>query len=136
MSSLALAPTVVRTPTALRESALVIGGVLLVAAAAQVVIPLPFTPVPITGQTFAALLVGGALGLHRGAASLLVYLAVGALGAPVFAMGRTAPAPCCRPPAATWSAWCWPRRSSGRLPIVAETVACSDPSPPCWWGAS
>lgn len=87
MTSLALAPTVIRTPTALRESALVLGGVLLVAAAAQVVIPLPFTPVPITGQTFAALLVGGAFGVTRGSASLLVYLMIGALGAPVFAGG-------------------------------------------------
>lgn len=86
-SSTALAPTLVRTPSAVRETALVAGGVLLVALAAQVVVPLPFTPVPITGQTFAALLVGGAYGLGRGTVTLLLYVAVGCLGAPVFADG-------------------------------------------------
>lgn len=97
MASLALAPTitrtptVLRTPTALRESALTLTGALLVAAAAQIVVPLPFTPVPITGQTFAALLVGGALGRSRGAAALLLYLAGGALGAPVFAQASHGP---------------------------------------------
>jgi len=49
---------------------LVVGGSLLTALAAQVSIPLPFTPVPITGQTFAVLLMGAALGSRRGAASM------------------------------------------------------------------
>src|SRR5680860_915895 len=87
MSSTAFAPTLVRTPTAVREAALALAGVLLVALAAQIVIPLPFTPVPITGQTFAALLVGGAYGAGRGATTLGLYLVVGCLGAPVFADG-------------------------------------------------
>jgi biotin transport system substrate-specific component len=68
----------------LREFALVAVGVLLTAAAAQVVIPLPFTPVPITGQTFAVLLLGAAYGSARGAGTMLAYLAVGAAGVPVF----------------------------------------------------
>lgn len=56
----------------------------LTALAAQWRIPLPFTPVPITGQTFAVLLSGAALGLRLGAASQLLYLAAGAVGLPVF----------------------------------------------------
>jgi biotin transport system substrate-specific component len=59
----------------------------LVAAAAQVSIPLPFTPVPITGQTFAVLLVGSSLGAIDGAASLGLYLLAGIAGAPVYADG-------------------------------------------------
>ena len=55
---------------AVRDLLLVVFGSLFVAAFAQVVIPLPFTPVPLTGQTFAVLLVGAALGSKRGAASL------------------------------------------------------------------
>lgn len=62
-------------------------GSLLVAGFAQVRIPIPFSPVPITGQTFAVLLVGAALGSRRGAASMLLYLAAGLNGLPVFAGG-------------------------------------------------
>ncbi len=54
----------------LTDVAFVIAGALFVALLAQISIPLPFTPVPITGQTFAVLLVGGALGSICGAASL------------------------------------------------------------------
>ena len=60
-----------------RDIALVIGGCLLVALLAQVKIPLGFTPVPITGQTFAVLLVGASLGSWRGGAALLLYLVAG-----------------------------------------------------------
>ncbi len=60
-----------------RDLALVIGGCLLVALLAQVKIPLGFTPVPITGQTFAVLLVGASLGSWRGASALLLYLVAG-----------------------------------------------------------
>lgn len=56
----------------------------LTALAAQWRIPLPFTPVPITGQTFAVLLSGAALGMRLGALSQLLYLAMGAVGLPVF----------------------------------------------------
>lgn len=87
-----LAPTIyTRTfPRAagwLRDVVLIVLGALLVAALAQVEIPLPFTPVPITGQTFGVLLVGAALGSKRGAASLASYLALGMFGLPFFAGG-------------------------------------------------
>jgi biotin transport system substrate-specific component len=64
---------------------LALGGAGFVAVAAQVSIGLPFTPVPITGQTFAVVLVGASLGALLGLASLGLYLFVGALGAPVYA---------------------------------------------------
>jgi len=63
---------------------LVAAGALAVALASQVAVPLPGTPVPMTLQPFAVLLVGGLLGARRGAASLVFYLALGASGLPVF----------------------------------------------------
>ncbi len=59
-------------------------GALLVAGAAQVSIPLPGTPVPMTLQPMAVLLVGGLLGAPLGALSMILYLAMGAAGLPVF----------------------------------------------------
>lgn len=67
--------------------AAVVGFAVLTALAAQVRIPLPFTPVPITGQTFAVLLTGAALGMRLGAASQTLYLAMGFMGLPVFTDG-------------------------------------------------
>jgi biotin transport system substrate-specific component len=67
-----------------RMIALVLGA-LVVAVGAQVAIPLPGTPVPITLQVPAVLLVGGLLGPRLGTASLVLYLAMGAAGLPVFA---------------------------------------------------
>jgi biotin transport system substrate-specific component len=64
---------------------LVIMAAALTALAAQWRIDLPFTPVPITGQTFAVLLTGAALGMRLGAAGQLLYVGIGVLGAPVFA---------------------------------------------------
>lgn len=87
MSTNTLAPTLIRVPAAWREAALVTAGVLFIAVSAQVVIPLPFTPVPITGQTFAALLVGGAYGAVRSVGTLLAYVGLGIVGAPIFADG-------------------------------------------------
>lgn len=74
---------------ALARALLVLGGTLLLALSAQVAVPLPFSPVPVTGQTFAVLLVGAALGARLGAATVLLYLAEGAAGLPVFAPGPT-----------------------------------------------
>jgi biotin transport system substrate-specific component len=74
-------------PGLLTDALLVTAGSLLVALFAQIQIFLPFTPVPITGQTFAVLLLGAALGGRRAAASLLLYLLEGAMGLPVFAGG-------------------------------------------------
>src|SRR5437867_4163192 len=79
-SSLALAPAHV----ALRRTAAVVLGATLVAAAAQISIPLPGTPVPMTLQPLAVLLVGGLLGPGLGSSALILYLALGAAGLPVF----------------------------------------------------
>ncbi len=78
-----------RTDTRLRDLMLVVSGALFVALLAQVKILLPFTPVPLTGQTFAVLLVGATLGSKRGAASMVFYTALGAFGLPVFAGGAS-----------------------------------------------
>ncbi|MFD7690326.1 biotin transporter BioY [Streptomyces sp. NPDC059781] len=72
-----------------RDAALVLGGAALTGLAAQIAVPVPGSPVPVTGQTFAALLVGTALGARRGFASLAVYALVGAAGVPWFAEGRS-----------------------------------------------
>jgi biotin transport system substrate-specific component len=72
----------------LADVLLVVGGAALVAACAQISIHLGFTPVPITGQTFAALLVGASLGWARGSASLLLYLWLGVAGAPIYAQHK------------------------------------------------
>lgn len=71
----------------LYDTLLVIGGSLLIALAAQVAIPLPFSPVPLTGQTLAVLLVGALLGSRRGSLAVITYLAEGFVGLPVFAGG-------------------------------------------------
>jgi biotin transport system substrate-specific component len=70
-----------------RTAALVLGFSLLTALAAQVVVPLPWTPVPVTGQTFAVLLTGALLGSRLGALAMLAYLAEGAAGLPFFTRG-------------------------------------------------
>jgi biotin transport system substrate-specific component len=72
-----------------RAVALVVGFSLLVALSAQVVIPLPFTPVPVTGQTFAVLLAGALLGSRLGPAAVALYLFEGAAGLPFFKGGAS-----------------------------------------------
>lgn len=67
--------------------ALVLGGSLVIALAAQIAFPLPWSPVPVTAQTFAVLLVGATLGSRLGLAAVAAYLIEGALGLPVFAPG-------------------------------------------------
>jgi biotin transport system substrate-specific component len=66
---------------------LVVGAAALTTLAAQWEIHLPFTPVPITGQTFAVLLTGAALGMRLGASGQALYVGAGALGLPVYAGG-------------------------------------------------
>ncbi len=78
-----------KTAALATNAVLVVVGSLLVAVCARLVIPLPFTPVPITGQTFGVLLVGMLLGQKRGTLSLLVYLGEGAAGFPVFQSGTS-----------------------------------------------
>ncbi|MCP2332143.1 MULTISPECIES: biotin transporter BioY [Actinoalloteichus] len=70
-----------------RDIVLVLAAAGLVGLTAQVVLPVPGSPVPITGQTFGVLLVGSALGWRRAAAAMGVYLAVGAMGVPWFQGG-------------------------------------------------
>jgi len=70
----------------------IFAGAGLVSALSRLSVPLPFSPVPITGQTLGVLLVGSALGSRRGFLSLMTYLAAGASGLPVFAMGGAGPA--------------------------------------------
>jgi biotin transporter BioY len=67
------------------ETALALVAVVALALSAQVIIPLPFTPVPITGQTFAVLLIAAAYGARRGLVSVALYLLAGVAGLPVFA---------------------------------------------------
>lgn len=69
----------------LRRVAAVVAGALLVALGAQMSVLLPGTPVPVTFQVPAVLIVGGLLGPALGAGSLAAYLALGAIGLPVFA---------------------------------------------------
>jgi biotin transport system substrate-specific component len=89
MSSTALVPSLVRPNnrviSLVADAVLVALGVTLIGLSAQISIPLPDTPVPLTGQTFAVLLVGGAYGATRATATLAAYLLVGGLGIAVFA---------------------------------------------------
>lgn len=71
-----------------RDVALVAGAAGLTALAAQVAVPLPFSPVPVTGQTFAVLLTAAALGPLRGTAGQLLYVMLGLVGLPVYSDGE------------------------------------------------
>lgn len=66
---------------------LVLAGSFLIALSAQLAIPLPFTPIPVSMQSFAILMVGGLVGAKKGFAAVLTYIAQGCLGLPVFAGG-------------------------------------------------
>src|ERR1700722_6353460 len=68
-----------------RDLLLVVAGAGLTGLLAQISIPVHGSPVPVTGQTLAALLVGAGLGLRRAFASLAIYLLAGMAGAPWFA---------------------------------------------------
>ena len=72
----------------LKSIMLVVAFSLLTALAAQVIIPLPFTPIPVTMQTFAVLLAGALLGSRLGALAMIAYLVEGASGLPFFYAGR------------------------------------------------
>ncbi|MEV6674049.1 biotin transporter BioY [Streptomyces sp. NPDC051162] len=83
----ALFPTLSRARVG--DAALVLGGAVLTGVTAQTAVPVPGSPVPVSGQTFAALLVGTALGARRGFLSLALYALVGLAGVPWFAEGRS-----------------------------------------------
>ena len=72
-----------------RDIALVVSGAALTGIAAQISVPVPGSPVPVSGQTFAALLVGTALGARRGFLSLALYAVAGMAGMPWFAEGQS-----------------------------------------------
>jgi biotin transport system substrate-specific component len=71
-----------------RDVVLVVTGALFVYLTSLVVIPILGNPIPITGQTFGVLLVGGALGLRRGFAAVALYVLLGVVGMPFFAEGK------------------------------------------------
>ena len=75
--------------TLARDAALVLGAALFTALCAQISFPLPGSPVPVTGQTFAVLLTGAALGANRGASGQLLYVALGLTGLPFYADGES-----------------------------------------------
>lgn len=90
MRDTTLAGALIGRETIVKQAGLVLGGSLFIALAAQVLVP--FYPVPMTLQTLAILIVGLTFGARLGAATLLAYLAEGAMGLPVFAGGMAAPA--------------------------------------------
>jgi biotin transport system substrate-specific component len=71
-----------------RNIALVVIGALFIYLTARIAFPVPGSPVPVTGQTFGVLLVGGALGFRRGIAAVGLYVAIGLIGLPFFAEGK------------------------------------------------
>lgn len=89
-----------------RDAALVLIAGSALTLFARLSIPLPFTPVPITGQTLGVLLVGALLGGRRGALAVLAYVGEGILGLPVFAGGTSA-----------WSA------STAGVPVIVGPTA-------------
>jgi biotin transport system substrate-specific component len=87
MAATSIRATVFPRATPAVDAVLAVGGAALIAVAAQISISLPFTPVPITGQTFAVATTAAALGLRTGAASSFLYVAAGLVGLPVYADG-------------------------------------------------
>lgn len=77
-----------RLNTRLRHVALVLIGVLLMVIGARIAFVIPGNPVAITGETFGVLVAGGALGFRRGIAAAVIYVLLGVVGVPVFALGR------------------------------------------------
>ena len=86
----ALLTRIIRGRAAL-DVLLVIGATAIIAIAAQIAIPIPYSPVPLTMQPLAVLLVGVTLGSARGAAAAALYLLEGFSGLPVFAQGHGGP---------------------------------------------
>jgi len=85
--SLTLADVALPRAGALQNLLLIVAASLFTAVAAQLQIHLPWTPVPLTGQTFAVMLTGAVLGWRRAFLAQALYLAEGAMGLPVFAGG-------------------------------------------------
>jgi len=113
-----------------RQLLLILGASFLVALCAHISLPLPFTPVPLTMQNFAVLLVGLALGSRRGFAALVLYLAEGIMGMPVFSptgpggiaqlIGPTGGFLLAYPFVAALAGWVW---ENGKPNFLRATVA-------------
>ena len=86
---LVLADALVAVPTIAQDAGLVGAMALLIALCARIAVPLPYTPVPITGTTLGVLYAGAWLGPRRGALSVALYLLLGGLGLPFFAAGAS-----------------------------------------------
>ena len=92
MSSTAtLRAAVAPRSTALTHALFIVGGVVFISAMAQVSIPVPGSPVPVTGQTLAVLLIGTTYGARLGFITFASYLLAGIAGAPIFAPSATSP---------------------------------------------
>jgi biotin transport system substrate-specific component len=91
MQSRVVAYDLVKPASKLMELPILLAFNLLLVASAYVAFPLPFSPVPVTGQTFGVLLVAMALGRARGTGVVVAYLLEGAAGLPVFAGGAAGP---------------------------------------------
>jgi biotin transport system substrate-specific component len=122
-----------RSSSLARQTALVVCASLFIALCARVTVPLPFTPVPLTLQNFGVLLVGLVLGSRRGFAALMLYLAEGAFGLPVFnpagtggiaqLLGPTGGYLISYPFVAFIAGWLWERRTGFLRAVVAATAA-------------
>ena len=115
-----------KSPAA-REAVLLGTGVLLVSLLAQLEVRLPFSPVPVTGQTLGVLLAGGVLGGPRAFRAMLLYLGAGLCGLPVFSGGASGPIWLLGPtggylvgfPVAAWTAGVLAQRGWSRTPWKA-----------------
>jgi biotin transport system substrate-specific component len=132
-----LAPT---TRAVLARRILAAGlGALVVALSAQIVVPVPFSPVPMTLQPLAVLVVGGLLGGAAGLGALLLYIALGMAGLPVFAGGGSGVARLLGPtggyllafPVAAWITGILatrvfaPNRALGSVRVLQVLLACA-----------
>jgi biotin transport system substrate-specific component len=88
LSATSLRSSLIPRSTALSHAVLVVSGVLGLAALAQIAIPVPGSPVPVTGQTLGVLILGTAYGSTLGFTTFAVYILAGIAGAPVFADGE------------------------------------------------
>jgi len=89
ISTGSLRATVFPRSTALTHATFIVGGTFFIAALAQIAIPVPGSPVPVTGQTLAVYLIGTTYGARLGFATFSTYLLAGIAGAPVFAPAAT-----------------------------------------------
>jgi biotin transport system substrate-specific component len=90
MHSGSLRATVFPRSTALTEALFVVGGIGFISLLAQIAIPVPGSPVPVTGQTLAVLLIGTTYGARLGFITFATYILAGVAGAPIFAPSATA----------------------------------------------